>query len=88
VEFSELSEETLYMRALQPPKSLEDLAMDNLHDERLQDAIANLSETQRRRFVLYYEFGLTYEDIAEIDGCKWQSVQNSVGRARKKVIEN
>ena len=44
IEQSELSDETLYSRALYPPKSVEDATIDNLRDELLQQAIAELPE--------------------------------------------
>jgi len=87
IEQSELTDETLYNRALHAPKSVEEMAFDCLRDEHLRQAIQELPEAQRRRFVLYHEFGLTYEQIAEMEGCKKQSVCNSVMLAEKKILE-
>ncbi|MCL2153874.1 MAG: sigma-70 family RNA polymerase sigma factor [Oscillospiraceae bacterium] len=84
-EQSELTDETLYARALNPVKGTEEKAFDNLRNEQLRLAIQGLPETQRRRFVLYHEFGLTYEQIAEIEGCKKQSVFDSIIRAEEKI---
>ncbi len=36
---------------------------------------------------LYHEFGLTYEQIAKMEGCKKQSVYDSVILAEKKIRE-
>jgi len=87
IEQSELTDETLYNRALHAPKSVEEMAFDCLRDEHLRQAIQGLPEAQRRRFVLYHEFGLTYEQIAEMEGCKKQSVCDSVMLAEKKIRE-
>jgi len=87
IEQSELSDETLYKRALHPPKSVEETVFDSQRDERLRQAVAELPEIQRRRFVLYHEFGLTYEQIAEIEGCKRQPVTRSIQRAEEKIRE-
>ena len=87
IEQSDLTDETLYNRALRPPKSVEETAFDSLRDERLQQAIAELPETQRRRFVLYHEFGLTYEQIAEMEGCTQMPVKRSIDRATEKIRE-
>jgi len=87
IEQSELTDETLYARAFCPPKSVEEAAFDSLRDERLRQAIAELSEIQRRRFVLYHEFGLTYEQIAEMEGCSKVSAFRSVSRAEEKIKE-
>ena len=84
-EQSELSDETLYNRALQTPKSVEDTILDSLRNEQLWLAIKELPEIQRRRFLLYHEFGLTYEQIAEIEGCSKVSAFRSVNRAEEKI---
>ena len=81
----DLKDEELYERALHKPKSVEDTVLDNLRDEHLAQAIDELPEIQRRRFVLYHEFGLTYDQIAEIEGCSKVAIKLSVDRAREKV---
>ncbi|MDR0813193.1 MAG: sigma-70 family RNA polymerase sigma factor [Oscillospiraceae bacterium] len=87
IEQSDLTDETLYNRAASPPKSVEEVVFDSERDERLRQAIAELPEIQRRRFVLHHEFGLTYEQIAEMEGCKRMSACNSVLLAEKKIRE-
>ena len=90
-EQSELSDETLYKRALNPPKDLEDMVFDSIRSEQLLLAIQELPEIQRRRFVLHHEFGLTYEQIAEMEGCTKMAVKFSVDLAKekiKKIIKN
>lgn len=84
-EQSELTDESLYNRALLPPKSVEEAVFDSQRDEHLRQAIAELPEVQRRRFILYHEFGLTYGQIAEMEGCKKQSVCASVMLAEKRI---
>ena len=86
-EYSELSDATLNNRALNLPKSLEETVFDSLRNEHLRLAIQQLPEIQRRRFVLYHEFGLTYEQIARIEGCHFTSVRIAVLRAEKKIKE-
>ena len=86
-EQSELTEETLYIRALYPEKTVEDTAFDNLKNEQLRQAIQQLPEIQRRRFVLYYDFGLTYEQIADMEGCTKRAVKFSVDISIKKIRE-
>ena len=77
----------LYERALHQQKSLEETVFDSLRNECLRLAIRQLSVIQRRRFVLHHEFGLTYEQIAEIEGYKKQSVCESILRAEEKIRE-
>jgi RNA polymerase sigma-70 factor (ECF subfamily) len=83
IEQSELTDETLNRRASRPAKSVEETVFDMLRDERLRQAVAELPETQRRRFVLHREFVLAYEQIAAMEGCTFQAVAKSV-----KVAEN
>jgi len=87
-EKSDLTDELLYDRALQKPKSVEDAVFDSLRNEKLRLAIQDLPEIQRRRFVLYHEFGLTYEQIAEMEGRRKSAVCESVLRAEKNPREN
>lgn len=48
-EQSDLTDESLYDRALHKPKSVEDTAFDSLRNEKLRQAIQKLPELQRRR---------------------------------------
>jgi RNA polymerase sigma-70 factor (ECF subfamily) len=86
-EQSDLTEEMLHKRAFYPQKSVEETTLDSLRDEQLRLAIESLPEIQRRRFILYHEFGLTYEQIAKMEGCKRQPVPRSVERANEKIRE-
>jgi RNA polymerase sigma-70 factor (ECF subfamily) len=88
LEQSDLTDETIYRRALYLPKSVEDSAFDSLINKRLRLAIQELPEIQRRRFVLYHEFGLTYRQIAEMEGCSHVAVIQSVSKAQDFIKEN
>jgi RNA polymerase sigma-70 factor (ECF subfamily) len=87
IEQSELLEGTLLRRALHPPKSVEEVVFDSERSASLRLAIQQLTETQRRRFVLHHEFGLTYEQIAEMEGRNRSSVCESVLSAEKNICE-
>jgi len=86
-EHSDLTDETLSRRAANPPISLEETIFDSLQNEHLWTAIQGLPEIQRRRFVLYHEFGLTYEQIAKMEGCTKMPVKRSIDRAELKIRE-
>ena len=88
VEQSELTEVALYNRALFPDKSVEETVFDNLQVKQFRTVFQKLSKTQRRRFVLHYEFGLTFEQIAKMEGCKRQAIQQCVSRVEEKIKEN
>ena len=85
IEQSDLTDETLHDRALYPQKSIEDTAFDSLRNEQLRLAVQSLPEIQRRRFVLYHEFGLTYEQIAEMEGCTHVAVLRAVKKAQDSI---
>ena len=89
-EHSELTEASLYDRAAMLPESVEDAVLRNMRYEALHNAINKLPETQRRRLILYYFNGLTYSQIAEMEGCKYQTVQDSIYAALnnlKKILK-
>lgn len=80
----ELTEISLYERAVHLPAAVEDRVLQDLEREQLHKAIAELPETQKRRLTLYYFQGMTYEQIAPMEGCRCRSVQESVLAAIKK----
>ena len=84
-EHSELTDASLNARAAIEPESVEEIAMQHLQNERLHHGIAALPEKQRQRLILYYFGGLTYEQIAEVEGCQHQTVQESVCAALKNL---
>jgi len=86
-EQSDLTDETLYGRALHQPKDVDEAVLDILRNEQLRQAVQSLSEIQRRRFVLYHEFGFTYEQIAQMEGCTKSPVKRSIDRAEKEIRE-
>jgi len=86
LEQTELTEEMLRKRNFKLPESVEDTMLSILENEKLNEAIQSLPETQRRRFVLYYEFGLNYEEIAAIENCTFQAVGNSIKNAKVKIL--
>ncbi len=83
-EHSELTEISLYSRAVTPPESVEEAVFRNLQYETLHRAIKQLPEVQRR-LILYYFMGLTYAQIAEKEGCTFQAVGKSISAAEKRL---
>ena len=83
-EYPELTEASLNSRAFEQPETVGKIAMQHIQSERLHKAIATLPEKQRNRLILYYFSGLTYEQIAEREGCKHPAIIKSVSAA----IEN
>jgi len=77
-----LSEGQLAERQARPPLLLEDsvvLAAD------MQAALATLTDTQRRRFLLYQEHNLSFEQIAIVEGCTHPAVLKALATAQEKL---
>ncbi len=85
IEHFEQTEQSLNRRAYYKAESVEDAVLRNIEYERLHRAISELPETQRRRLTLYYFQGLTYEQIAEMEGCSHPAVIKSVSAAIEKI---
>ena len=84
-EQSEQTEQSLSRRAAQPQKSVEDAVFQRAEADKLHQAIAKLPKKQRRRLMLHYFEGLTYQQIAEMEGCKYQTVQDAIYAALKNL---
>jgi RNA polymerase sigma factor (sigma-70 family) len=84
-EQSELTEASLYDRAVHRPATVEESALQSMEYAQLHRAISGLPEIQKRRLILYYFQGLTYERIAEMEGCTKRAVKFSVDIAVEKL---
>lgn len=62
-----------------------DKVISKLEKEKLLSALNCLNENQKRRITLYYFQGLTYRQIAKIDGVSDMSVRESIAGAIKKI---
>ena len=85
LEQSELTEETLNHRAADPPEPVDEHVYRRIMYQELHRAIAQLPAVQRRRLLLYYFGGYTYEQIAQMEGCKYPAIIKSVSAAEKKI---
>lgn len=84
-EQSELTEASLYDRAVHRPATVEESALQSMEYAKLHRAISELPEIQKRRLILYYFQGLTYEQIAGMEGCTKRAVKFSVDIAVEKL---
>lgn len=85
LEQSELTVESLTQRAFNPPEPLEDHVFRKMMYGELHKAIDMLPEVQRRRLLLYYFGGYTYDQIAQMEGCTKMAVKFSIDIAIKKL---
>ena len=78
IEHSEVWENTLNMRALKQPESVEETVLKKLQNEQLHRAISKLPKKQQRRLILHYFYQLTYVEIAERERCSVRAVEYSI----------
>ena len=63
----------------------EDAALMAKQIAALPDAMATLTEKQRKRLVMHFYEGKTYREIAEIEGTKEAPIDRSIQDAKKKI---
>ena len=80
-----MSEESLCHLIADPSESMEDRVYRRVMYQKLHKAIDQLPKIQRRRVLLYYFEGHTYEQIAQMEGCSKRAVKFSVDIALKKL---
>ena len=85
---TELSEALLNRYVSVEQEVLEDAVCRSMQWEAVRAEIACLPEVQKRRLQLYFFDGLTYEEIAALEHCKYQAVQQSVLSALEKIKKN
>lgn len=81
----EVWESTINTRAFYKQESLEENVFNRFQIEMLHKAIKKLSETQQRRIKMYYFDDMTYEQIAEKEGCTKMPVKRSIDDAIQKL---
>lgn len=85
IEQSEQTEQSINRRSVHKAESVEEAVLRSLEYQQLHKAISELPETQKRRLILYYFRGLTYEQIAEMEGCSHPAIIKSVSAAVEKI---
>ena len=78
IEQSEVWENTLNMRAMKKPDSMEEIVFRRFQEEKLHKAINELPEKQKKRLILHYFQELTYVEIAEREQCSTRAVEYSI----------
>lgn len=81
----DVGEEPLVHRIADSSEPTEDHAYRRIIYQELHRAIAQLPKTQRRRLLLYYFEGYTYEQIAQMEGCKHPAIIKSIAAAKKQI---
>ena len=84
-ELNIVTEQTLNKRTLNKAENIEEIVIKKIYSEKLNKALKKLTEKQRKRILLYYNYQLTLEKIARLDGCSRQSVYESIKWGIKKL---
>ena len=85
IEHSEIFDNNLYGRARAKPISVEEQAINNILIEKILDELSHLSDIQRRRFIKYYIYDFTLEEIAKSENCTKMAVKFSIDRVLEKI---
>lgn len=88
IEHSELYDETLNKRALNKQTSIEEIVETKLQNERLYNAINKLSDTKKRRRMLYFFKELTQREIALKEGTSIRAIQYTLNAALEELQKN
>lgn len=85
LDFTPLTDEVLEISLLGVYEDTADLLERMECNARLHKAISKLTEVQRRRLNLYYFEGLTYSQIAKLEGVSHRAVIYSIEQALKQL---
>lgn len=88
IEHSELYDETLNKRAFNKQTSIEEIVETKLQNERLYNAINKLSDTKKRRIMLYFFKELTQREIALKEGTSIRAIQYTLNAALEELQKN
>ena len=85
---ADVCDEPLGHRIADPSEPIEDRVYRRIMYQELHKAIEQLPVIQRRRILLYYFGGYTYEQIAQMESCTKRAVKFSVDAALKNLRDN
>ncbi len=88
LEHSELTDETLIKRAFKKPKGIEELIMEKEVKKLFWQAIGELPEVQRKRLLLYYDYGFSLKKKKKMENCSIRAIQYSLEIAKKRLENN
>ena len=87
LDFAVHTDENLDSSLLPAYEDTADLLERLERDAKLYSAISKLTEVQRRRVRLYFFEGLTYSQIARLEGVHYRSVMDSIKQAMKQLAK-
>ena len=85
IEHSKIWEDNLHKRSFVELKSVDEVVIENLQNEKLYRAICNLSNIQRRRVILHFFEDMTYAQIAVREKCSKVAVKYTIDKALQQL---
>ena len=87
IEHLELSEESISLRSVNKPNSIDDEVIRKSSYDDLMNAINKLTDIQKRRVKKYYFHEITQQEIADDEGVNIRAVQYTLNEVLKKLKE-
>ncbi len=87
IEHATLLDEKLHHKSTQLSILTENEVIKKMFNDELYSAIDNLPEPIRKRAILYFEYELTYKQIAEIENRSISSIRDSIDLAKLKITK-
>ena len=85
LEHLNLTEEEIYKRAYAPALSVEDKIIKNMEEEKMRQALKELTEAQYRRIDLHIVNEISIRDIAKLENVQNRQIQKSLKLGVKKI---
>lgn len=80
-----LSEIEIYRRSFYPSKSTEEIAIKNIENERVNEAMKQLTEVQNRRIELHIINKITIREVARLENVQKRQIEKSLHLGLKKL---
>lgn len=80
-----LSEIEIYRRSFYPSKSTEEIAIKNIENERVNEAMKELTEVQNRRIELHIINKITIREVARLENVQKRQIEKSLHLGLKKL---
>ena len=85
LEHLDLSEEQVYTRATNNSESAEEEVIKNMENQKMNEALKNLTEIQLRRIELHIVNEITIRDLAKLEKVQKKQIQKSLQLSIKKI---
>ena len=85
IEHLNLNENELYRKSFKKEDTVEEIVLKNIDNEKLENALENLTETQYRRIELHIINEVTIRDVAKLEKVQKRQIEKSLALGMKKI---